>query len=309
MTYEFCIYYLFKNLNMLRLFFYIFSLKILDVAYECLNDICNDIIIKNEYRTTKKRELFVKIIVLGNQAAFPKAGRHHVSFIVSDDEGTNLLLEMGPGTCSRFQEYVPLSSITAVLISHAHADHLLDLFTFAYGVYMYNYLQRGKYRPQVYLPSHGIRVVEAIAKDLNVEKYIESLSLAPVAEEFNIRKLTVKTQRTNHFIPTVAIRIEDVQGKSVTYTSDTGFTEELVDFAKNTDLLIAEATLRKDDESPQLKHLSGRLAGMLAKKSAAKRLLLAHLWYEYDESEILDEAKQVFDGEIEIAQEGKIYTI
>ena len=250
----------------------------------------------------------MKIIILGNQASFPKAARHHVSFIVSDGE-TNLLVEMGPGTCSRFQEYVPLPEITAVLISHAHQDHLLDLFIFAYGVYMYNYLQRGKYSPRIFLPSHAVSVVEAIAKDLDIEKYVKSLSLIPIEKEFRIGELTIKTHPSNHFIPTVAFRIEDSYGKSVTYTSDTGYTEDLIDFARDTDLLIAEATLKKEDETPHLKHLSGRLAGLLAKKSMAKRLLLTHLWYEYDENEILHEAKQVFDGKVEIAQEGKIYTI
>ena len=250
----------------------------------------------------------MKIIVLGNQASFPKAARHHVSFIVSEGE-TNLLIEMGPGTCSRFQEYIPLPKLTAVLISHAHQDHLLDLFIFGYGVYMYNYLQRGEYHPKVYLPLHGISVVKAVAKALDIEKYVESLSLSIIERKFQIGELTIKTHPTNHFIPTVAVRIEDSYGKSVTYTSDTGFAEDLIDFARNTNLLIAEATLKREDENPQLKHMSGRLAGLLAQRSGAKKLLLTHLWYEYNENEILNEAKQAFDGDIEIAKEGKTYII
>ena len=250
----------------------------------------------------------MKLIILGNQAAFPKTARHHVSFIVSGKE-TNILVEMGPGTCSRFQEFIPLPKVTAVLISHAHTDHLLGLFVFAYGVYMYNFLKRGKYRPLIYLPLHGIKIVKSIAKILDVEKYIAALSLTPVKDVFEIGEFIIKTHATNHFIPTIAFRIENREGKSITYTSDTGYSETLIPFARRTDTLLAEATLRESDENPQLKHLSGRLAGLLAKKSEAKRLLLTHLWYEYNEAKILNEAKNVFEGPAEIAQEKKIYSI
>ena len=250
----------------------------------------------------------MKVIVLGNQVSFPKAGRHHVSFIVSEGT-TNLLLEMGPGTCSRFQKYVPLQKLSAVLISHAHQDHLLDLFIFAYGVYMYNYLKRGVYHPDVYLTQHGINTVKAVAKVLDLEKYIESISLRQIKSEFTVGELTIRSYQTDHFVPTVALRIENNQGKSVTYTSDTAYIDGLAKFAESTDLLIAEATLKKTDESPEIKHMSGRLAGVLAHKSNARKLLLAHLWYEYNEDEILDEAKHTFKGPAEIAQEGRIYTV
>ena len=85
--------------------------------------------------------------------------------------------------------------------------------------------------------------------------------------------------------------------------------DELVDFAKDADLLISEANLYEEHIGVAPGHMGGSQAGKLAHLSNAKQLLLTHLPLHGNIDEILKAASSKFDGATEIAEVGKVYTI
>ncbi|MBN1923430.1 MAG: ribonuclease Z [Nanoarchaeota archaeon] len=87
------------------------------------------------------------------------------------------------------------------------------------------------------------------------------------------------------------------EGKKITYIIDTRFHEELISYAKDSDLLICEATFCEEDaeKCKEFNHMSTTQAATIAKKSKSKRLLLTHISQRYYSHEKLeDEAKKVF---------------
>ena len=98
---------------------------------------------------------------------------------------------------------------------------------------------------------------------------------------------------------------------SYAYCSDTAYTESILPYIQNVDLLYHEATFSAQDlqRAAKTKHSTAEQAATIASKAKAKKLLLGHFSIRYKELDVLlNEAKQVFD-ETYIAKEGEIFTI
>jgi ribonuclease Z len=103
------------------------------------------------------------------------------------------------------------------------------------------------------------------------------------------------------------IKIEDVaslqKGLKVVYSGDTKPCENLVELAKDADLLIHDATFLEEDEDVQKYHSSVKDAAKIAKKANVKKLILTHISRRYQKEDIerlLNEAREVFDN-VEVA--------
>jgi len=97
--------------------------------------------------------------------------------------------------------------------------------------------------------------------------------------------------------------------KKITVILDTKINPNCYNIAKDSDLLICEATYLADSEkgsklAESYKHLTAEQAGMIAKKSKSKKLILAHISQRYDKDEhlLLKEAKKQFKN-TEIAKD------
>jgi ribonuclease Z len=103
------------------------------------------------------------------------------------------------------------------------------------------------------------------------------------------------------------IRIEEVaslqKGLKVVYSGDTKPCENLVELARDADLLIHDATFLEEDEDVQKYHSSVKDAAKIAKKANVKKLILTHISRRYQKEDVerlLKEAKEVFEN-VEVA--------
>ena len=88
------------------------------------------------------------------------------------------------------------------------------------------------------------------------------------------------------------------KGRKICFIFDTAINKNAKNIAKDSDLLICEATYteKQSDLAREYKHLTARQAAAIAKNSNSKKLILTHLSQRYENSEgkILNEAKKVF---------------
>jgi ribonuclease Z len=88
------------------------------------------------------------------------------------------------------------------------------------------------------------------------------------------------------------------EGKKITIILDTGFNTEAINLAKESDLVICEATYSHEDEqtAQEYKHLTATQAATIAKKSKSESLLLTHISQRYENTLSLLEkqAKKIF---------------
>ncbi|MFA9516654.1 ribonuclease Z [Halopenitus sp. H-Gu1] len=98
-------------------------------------------------------------------------------------------------------------------------------------------------------------------------------------------------------------------GRRVVYTADTRPQNRTVEVADEADLLVHDATFADDmaERARETAHSTGREAGEIAARSAAKRLALTHISSRYtgDASLIEAEAREAFDGECFIPNDGQ----
>ena len=89
------------------------------------------------------------------------------------------------------------------------------------------------------------------------------------------------------------------KGHKVTYSGDTTPCDEMVEFARDSTILIHESTYLREDEDKAEEnfHSTSSDAATIAKESNSKQLLLTHISTRYtDTTQLLDEAKEIFEN-------------
>jgi ribonuclease BN (tRNA processing enzyme) len=253
----------------------------------------------------------MRLTIIGGAAAWPNAGQGCSAYLLRSAQ-TQILMDCGPDTLQELRRHVDYLALDAIVISHCHADHFLDLAPYRYG------LVYGAVRPRrpipLWMPPGGIATLNAVASALGGDiespgdfwsKAFDVREYAP-AERLELGDLRIAFERTQHPVPCYAMRVVDDAGASLFFSADTGDAMSLVGLARDADLALVEATTRGDDTTPPERrvHLTPRQAGEFATAARVRTLVLTHLWSERDTSEVRREAAAVFSGRTEIARPG-----
>lgn len=253
----------------------------------------------------------LSLTVLGGSAAWPNPGQGCSSYLL-EDSGFKLLLDCGPDTLLELRNHTRFSEIAAIVISHCHADHILDLVTLRYAL-VYSQ-EQPDHRIPLWAPPGGLQVLEALGNALGSQGeatgdfWRETFDLREYEpdQQLEIGEFQLRFAHTQHFTECYAIRIEEPSGKAIVYGADTGNVEPLIAFASGAELLISEATAdtHGDLDLEDRGHLVPEDAGLWAAEAGVGRLLLTHLWYERDAAEVVERAARHYAGHIDVATAG-----
>jgi ribonuclease BN (tRNA processing enzyme) len=264
----------------------------------------------------------VKLTVLGKSPAWQDAGGACSGYLVDEGE-TAVLVDCGNGVFGKLREHIDYVDVDAVLISHLHADHFLDLVPFAYALI---YAPRQQpvpvngwsgtdkpARPVLYAPPGAgkvfRRVVGAWGSEDLIEKAFDLREYDP-ANEVEVGPLVVRFQPVPHFTETYAMAFSSDNGSGrLVYAADCSPTTALNGFASPAELMLVEATLPRPERTGSRGHLTPGEAGEQARAAGAKRLLLVHISDELDAGWARDEAAASFGGPVEVAREGDVYEV
>jgi ribonuclease BN (tRNA processing enzyme) len=245
----------------------------------------------------------VELIVVGAHGTWPSAGGATSGFLVRHD-GYAILLDMGSGTVAKLQEHIGLFDLDAVLISHSHPDHVVDLYTYLFAR-MFS-PERPPPIPLFVAPKVVERVTPLLADDSGDMKLAQGFNVRPIdaGDEVEAGPFRIGVRAMSHSVPTVGVRIE-ADGAVLAYSADTGPTDELTPLARDAGVLIADASWQEDgaDDRPPI-HMTAREAGHAAATAGSEALILAHLRPYLDRERSLREASEPFTGPIQVATEG-----
>lgn len=209
-------------------------------------------------------------------------------------------MDAGTGTFANLQRHMDFFQVNAVVLSHFHLDHILDVYPFYYGL-RYSSRSPGPMNLKIYAPEGAKERLEPLASSGGAyhngfEDYLDFQVVRP-GDRALIGPFAFQFFKTLHPVETLAMRIE-AGGRCLAYTSDSGITQDLLQVAEGADLLIAEASIQKPDEKMTEVHMTAKEAGRLAKQAGVSRLVLNHIVPGLDRQISVEQAKAQFGGEI-----------
>ena len=242
----------------------------------------------------------MKVTILGSGTPAPRLNRNMSSYLFEADN-KKILFDTGPGTIRQLLKIkVDLLDISNIFYTHLHNDHINDLPAI---IWSNNYGNSRKKELNLYGPK-GFKkyfntliktILKLKDKDLGFKVNIKEMKPGTSVKINNVK---IKSFKTRHTYNSVAYRIE--QGKKIlTYSGDTGYCRGIIDAGKNADLLILECSF----PTVMINHLTPQLAGKIARKANAKKLVLTHFYPECDRLDVKKLCKKEFDGEVVVGKD------
>jgi ribonuclease BN (tRNA processing enzyme) len=219
-----------------------------------------------------------------------------------DIDGTNLWMDAGSGTWVNLQRSIEYRSIDAILLTHRHPDHVIDVFM-AYHAREYGTPETLDPIP-LWAPQETIEALLGLVPSLE-----ESFALKAIqpGDKISVGPASVRFVEMVHPPDTVGVRIEH-EDAVIAYTADTGPTADLVDLASGADLFVCEATLQGDEAWEG--HMTARQAGEAAATCDVAKLVLTHLPPGRDVGLTLSEAQASCGGiEVQLADDGQRHEV
>lgn len=248
----------------------------------------------------------MRLTVLGSSGTWPNPDTATSGYLVHED-GFNVWLDAGTGTLANLQHHIELADIDAIVISHEHPDHFVDLYPCFYARH---YGEQGDPGLPVFVPTdftQKLADIVSIDSQVVMRTAFAFTEVAP-GESFEVGPFRVTTAPMAHLgLPALGFRIQS-NGSVLAYTGDTGPTHHVDEIARDADLFLAEATWQdRDDLLPF--HLSARQAAVHAREGGAGRLVLTHIWPTLDKEVSLAQAAEEFQGPIDAALEGGVFEV
>ena len=249
--------------------------------------------------------------VIGAGPAYTdRSGASGASYLLRLGDAS-VLLDLGQGSFARLAATLDPATLGAVIVSHLHPDHFIDL------VALRHYLRWEQ-------PRRRVRVIGPAGLDGRLDALHDepgfsaaALDVEPLTEgTFRVASFEIQAARVTHTASSFGFRVSEAAmgGASATrpglvYSGDCGRAEDLDVLARPGDTLLSEVSFGPGPVVPGAEHLDGPAVGDLATRVGAARVLLTHLQMGYDREATIDSVRARFDGPVELVDPGYATTI
>jgi ribonuclease BN (tRNA processing enzyme) len=225
-------------------------------------------------------------------------------------DGHSLLLDLGQGSFTRLAGLLDPAALDAVVISHLHPDHFIDLVPL-----------------RIYLrwePPLGRRV--RVAGPAGLADRLDALHAEPgfTAAALDVETLAegtftvggpggfaVEARFVTHDGPSFGFRATraDGTGPGLVYSGDCGRAADLEPLIRPGDVLLSEVSFGPGPVPSDAQHLDGPIVGDLAARTGAGRVLLTHLQMGFDRDATVASVRSRYDGPVELVDPGMRFTL
>jgi len=241
----------------------------------------------------------VKLTVVGCASAYTRRRGHASSCYLVENEGRAVVLDMGQGTFSELARYRAAETVDGVLVSHLHADHLVDLIPFRHYL---RYEADARGRVALYGPAQLRGRFDAFQAEKGFLSPLAGDALEPGV--FELAGLRVEARHVTHIEDSYAFRISSMMyGAGLVYSGDCARADDLLPLLKEGDTLLCEAAFGAGPGGGG-GHITAQEGARVAAEVGVGRLILTHILDRHDGDDARRAAEEVFGGEVLLAQPG-----
>ena len=256
----------------------------------------------------------MKLIPLGIYVCGLPGGGCNSSYLVQENQDS-VVLDFGNGAFGNLMTQIKMDEIDAIIISHMHADHFLDLISLGFALLDRNQKGDRLFSIPLYLPRGGSKVLRMISEALghpgfsfigcDTREFVEKtaregdflFAVYDVREVedgdvFSVGEFEISCRRVRHGDYTNALLIQSRSG-SLVYSADTSVCPAIADAAEGADLFLCECTMGAERQDSPI-HLSAFQAAEIAGQAHVGKLLLTHFSSEESVGPSVEAAKSIF---------------
>ena len=243
----------------------------------------------------------MELTIIGAGPAYTDRRGAAASSYLLRAEGAAIVLDLGQGSFSNLAAELEPSGLTAVVISHLHPDHMIDLIP------LRHYLKwefEPPRRVRVLGPSRlADRLDSLLGEPGFTALALDVAALAP--GEMRLGPFTLETRRVAHTDESFGFRVTAAgSSRGLVYSGDCGHAEDLAPLIRAGDTLLSEASFGAGPVPPGAEHITSGDAGRVAAGARAARLVLTHVLAGHSRDEALRAAEANFSGPVEFVTEG-----
>jgi len=243
----------------------------------------------------------MELTVLGCSGSYGAPVGGACSGYLVQEGDTAIWLDCGNGTFANLQQHIDVEKLSAIVITHEHPDHCVDL----YGIHVLFHYGLERTGLPVYAPEGLDRhLADLIGGDWGGTFEWNTIG---DSDETEVGDLGLRFSRTDHPPPTYATEVTG-DGRRLVYSSDTGPGWTVGAFEPGAELVLSEATYQQETKGwPH--HLCAAEAGVAAREAGAQRLMLTHLWPRQDPLVSVEEGSNAFGEPVVLASPHLVTTI
>jgi ribonuclease BN (tRNA processing enzyme) len=248
-----------------------------------------------------------EVTVLGSSGSHAGPGRVCSGYLVQAGD-TRLLVDCGNGASANLARLTAFEALDAILITHRHVDHCVDLIGMFYAL---KFHRDGMQSVPLYAAPLVVEALTGLLSGDSAMEFREVFACQEVrgGDRLSIGPIDITLADSIHPVPTVSVRLQAF-GKTIVYSSDSAGGPALVDLARGADLFLCEATWQGDiADYPEGIHLTALQAGEVGQKAGVRRLALTHILGSLDPKVSVREARETFDGDLDFAQDLRTWVL
>lgn len=241
------------------------------------------------------------LTVLGTASPHPGPGRPCSGYLVRGGEA-EVWVDAGSGTFAELQRHTDPARLSAIWISHLHADHSADLLAAFYG------LAYGGLTPEasiaVYAPADCAQRLAGFLGRADGAFLSGVFDFHALVDGHTVRHgdLLLTSRAVVHDVEAYGLRAE-YGGRVLAYSGDSGPCPALTELARDADLFLCEADIDQHRDGEQV-HLTPEDAGHTARQADARQLVVTHVGPTLTPEAATSRAAAAFGGRTRTAFEG-----
>lgn len=212
----------------------------------------------------------MKIAFLGTNGWFDTNTGNTICTLIETDKYF-IVLDAGNGFY-KLDKYIKNEKPIYLFLSHFHLDHIIGL----HCKNKFNFKQEIKIFGQKGTKDILDKIInQPFTLPFNDKEASYKTTVFELPDDSSKPPFLVEAKPLFHWSPCIGFRFQ-LENKIISYCIDTGPCENLVELAKDADLLITECSFRVNEFYEPQTHLNPQIAGEIARKANVKKMALTH---------------------------------